>query len=61
MSKETTFTIRVDSDLKDQFVASCKSNDTTASQVFRGLMRDYVARHGQTDLFSGGGKKKAPK
>lgn len=54
MSKESSFTIRVDQNLKDQFVATCKSQDTTAAQVLRGIMRDYIARHGQADIFGRG-------
>jgi len=49
--KETGFTIRIEQELKDAFVATAKSQDRTASQVLRNFMRDYVKKNGQTDLF----------
>lgn len=51
--KEIAFTIRVEPDLKDAFVAAAKSQDRTASQLVRDYMRDYVKKHGQRDLFGG--------
>jgi|GEM_PF-3560886 len=49
--KETGFTIRIEQELKDAFVATAKSQDRTTSQVLRNFMRDYVKKNGQTDLF----------
>lgn len=49
--KEIAFTIRVEPDLKDAFVAAAKTQDRTASQLVRDFMRDYVKKYGQRDLF----------
>lgn len=51
MSEQKTFPVRVEKDLLDSFQAACKSNDITASQAVRAFMRDYVRKHGQSDLF----------
>ncbi|MGN6365857.1 type II toxin-antitoxin system RelB family antitoxin [Asticcacaulis taihuensis] len=42
---ETTFTLRVEADLKAAFVAAAKVQDRTAAQLLRDYMRDYVKRH----------------
>ncbi|EGT92428.1 hypothetical protein AB2R53_18290 [Acinetobacter baumannii] len=44
--------IRVDQELKDTFIACCKSQDSTASQELRKFMRQYVKQYAQQDLFS---------
>lgn len=49
--KEVQFAIRVPKDLKDGFVESCKSQDTTASRELRRFMNEYVKKHGQKRLF----------
>lgn len=40
---ESTFTFRVDEDLKSAFTAAAKGNDRTAAQILREAMREYVA------------------
>ena len=40
---ESTFTFRVDEDLKAAFAAAAKANDRSGAQVLRDVMRDYVA------------------
>ena len=40
---ESTFTFRVDEELKTAFAAATKANDRTGAQVLREVMRDYVA------------------
>jgi predicted transcriptional regulator len=40
---ESTFTFRVDEELKAAFTAATKANDRTGAQVLREVMRDYVA------------------
>lgn len=50
------FRIRIDRELRDQFVAACKARDQTASQVLRAYMRDYVesaTEVAQKELFPG--------
>jgi antitoxin component of RelBE/YafQ-DinJ toxin-antitoxin module len=40
--KESGIRIRVDADVKQNFIDACKSNDVTVSQVLRAFMRDYI-------------------
>ena len=40
---ESTFTFRVDDDLKTQFAEAAKSNDRTGAQLLREFMRDFVS------------------
>ena len=40
---ESTFTFRVDEDLKAAFTAAAKGNDRTAAQILRETMREYIA------------------
>jgi predicted transcriptional regulator len=41
---ETTFTFRVDQELKEAFTETARANDRPASQLLRDFMRDYVDR-----------------
>ena len=41
---ESTFTFRVDEDLKKQFAEIAKSKDRTAAQLVREFIRDTIAR-----------------
>lgn len=41
---ESTFTFRVDSELKDDFATIAKSMDRTGAQLLRDYMRDLVRR-----------------
>lgn len=38
--------IRVEKGLRDEFLESCRRQDTPAAQVLRQFMREYVAEHG---------------
>jgi predicted transcriptional regulator len=40
---ESTFTFRVDEDLKAAFTAAAKGNDRSAAQILRETMREYIA------------------
>lgn len=52
MSQEqTTFNMRVDRNLVDQFKKAAKENNRTASQLLRDCMIDYVKKHRQADMF----------
>ena len=44
--KPARLTILIDADKKKAFEAVCASQDITASQVIRQLIRDYLAEHG---------------
>jgi predicted transcriptional regulator len=39
---ETTFTFRVDRELKNRFTEAARVNDRPGSQLLRAFMRDYV-------------------
>ena len=39
---ESTFTVRVDDQLKDAFTEAARVNDRTGAQLIRDFMRDYV-------------------
>ena len=42
--KECGLRIRVDQELREEFVNACRSQDLTASQVIRHFMRRYIER-----------------
>ena len=44
--KPARLTVLIDADKKKAFETLCASQDITASQVVRQLIRDYLARHG---------------
>lgn len=44
--KSTRFTVLIDADKKKAFDELCASQDVTASQMIRRLIRDYLAEHG---------------
>lgn len=44
--KPARLTVLIDAEKKKAFEALCASQDITASQVVRKLIRDYLARHG---------------
>lgn len=41
---ESTFTFRVENDLKEAFNQSAKASDRTGAQLIRDFMRDYIHR-----------------
>ena len=44
--KTARLTVLIDADKKKAFEDLCASQDITASQVVRQLIREYLARHG---------------
>ncbi len=53
--KDAGLRLRVERDLREEFVETCRSEGKAAAQVLREYMRDYVARNratAQRDLFS---------
>ncbi|MDN5928170.1 MAG: antitoxin of toxin-antitoxin stability system [Hyphomicrobiales bacterium] len=42
MAKEAVFTMKLDHELRDAFMAAAKAADRPASQIMREFMRDYV-------------------
>jgi len=47
MSKEAIFTMKLESELRTEFMAEAAAADRPASQVVRELMRDYIDRRRQ--------------
>lgn len=47
MSKEAVFTMKLESDLRAEFMAEAQASRRPASQILRELMRDYVQRQRQ--------------
>ena len=41
-SREATLNLRIDADLKAEFMAAVEAEERPASEVLRSLMRDYV-------------------
>ena len=57
MSKEAVFTMKLEPELREQFMAEAAASHRPASQVLRGLMRDFIARQQQVrahDVFLAG-------
>jgi len=48
MSKEAVFTMKLESDLRQDFMAEVADEGRPASQVMRDLMRGYIERRRQT-------------
>ena len=48
---ESTFTIRVDDQLKDAFTEAAKINDRTGAQLLREFMREYVQAAREKDEY----------
>ena len=47
MSKEAVFTMKLDPELRDNFMAEAEASHRPASQVLRELMREFVDRQRQ--------------
>lgn len=43
--KDSGFRIRMERDLREQFVEICRAQDRPAAQVIREFMRQYIAEH----------------
>lgn len=50
-SEQTTFNMRVDKHLVEQFKQAARDNNRTASQLLRDCMIDYVKKNRQSDMF----------
>jgi len=56
MAKEAVFTMKLEAELRDQFMAEAEASHRPASQVLRELMREFVERQRQAreyDAFLG--------
>ena len=45
--KDVGLRIRVQRELREQFLEACKAQDKPAAQVLREFMREYVGKHGK--------------
>lgn len=45
MSKQAVFTMKLEAELRDTFMAAAEAEHRPASQVVRELMRQYIERH----------------
>lgn len=45
MQDSSGFRLRVDDQLRQEFISACRSQDRAAAQVLREFMRGYVAQH----------------
>lgn len=52
MSKEAVFTMKLEADLRADFMAAAESAHRPASQVLRELMRDYIQQQRQTSEYN---------
>jgi len=51
MAKEAVFTMKLEPELRDAFMAAAKREDRPASQIVREFMRDYVEHeHGYLEF-----------
>ena len=44
-TKDVGLRVRVERELRDDFLEACRAHDRPAAQVIREFMRDYVVRH----------------
>ena len=47
-AKDTGFRIRIEKQLREEFVDICRSQDRPAAQVLREFMRNYIETHTQS-------------
>lgn len=47
---DSTFTLRVATELKKAFEETAKGNDRNGSQLLRDFMRDYIRKNAQAEL-----------
>ncbi len=51
MPKEAVFTLKLEAELRDQFLAAAEASHRPASQLVRELMRDYIDRQTETRAY----------
>lgn len=54
MKKDVGMRIRIERELRDDFLAACQVKDRPAAQVIREFMRDYIRKNGtSSDAYPG--------
>ncbi|THB72110.1 MAG: antitoxin of toxin-antitoxin stability system [Desulfovibrio sp.] len=48
MTKQAVFTMKLEPELREEFMAEAKADHRPASQVLRELMREYISRQKQS-------------
>jgi len=51
MSKEAVFTMKLESSLREGFIAAAKAAHRPASQIMRELMREYIQREQEKQAY----------
>ncbi len=51
MAKATVFTMKLEAELRDAFMAAAQAEDRPASQVVRELMREYIRSQQQRQTY----------
>ncbi|WP_241568996.1 antitoxin of toxin-antitoxin stability system [Rosenbergiella collisarenosi] len=51
MPKEAVFTMKLESSLREDFIAAAKASDRPASQIIRELMREYIRRQSENQAY----------
>nr|WP_154325004.1 antitoxin of toxin-antitoxin stability system [Pantoea sp. 201603H] len=51
MPKEAVFTMKLESSLREDFIAAAKASHRPASQVIRELMREYIQRQSDSRAY----------
>lgn len=51
MEKDATFTVTLDSELKDSFLEAAAKDDRSASEIVQTMMQEYVADHALTPQY----------
>jgi predicted transcriptional regulator len=51
MSKEAVFTMKLEPELRSEFMAAAQASHRPASQILRELMREFVQRQQQTQEY----------
>lgn len=52
--KTTVLNVKMPKDLKDTFSAICERDGYTSSLIVREMIKDYIKKNGQADLFKKG-------
>jgi len=56
MKKDVGMRIRIERELRDDFLAACQVQDRPAAQVIREFMRDYIRENGASSVAKPGTK-----
>jgi predicted transcriptional regulator len=52
MTKEAVFTMKLEPELRDEFMAAAEAAHRPASQVVRELMREYIDRQAESEAYA---------